>query len=166
MIRPCADADFAVILEVINDAAAAYQRVIPADQWHDPYMPGAELRDEIAAGVRFWGYEQAGAIIGVMGIQDVDDVTLMRHAYVRTANRNQGIGEQLLRHLRERSARPLLIGTWSAATWAIHFYERRGFQLVSDDERGRLLARYWTVPPGQIAASVVLVDQRWLDAAL
>lgn len=166
MIRPCADADFEVILEVINDAASAYQRVIPADQWHDPYMPAADLRDEMAAGVRFWAYEQADAIIGVMGVQDVDDVTLIRHAYVRTASRNQGIGEQLLRHLRDRSARPLLIGTWAAATWAIHFYERRGFQLVSDDERNRLLKRYWTVPPGQIAASVVLVDQRWLDAAL
>ena len=163
MIRICSAADFDTILEIINDAASAYEAVIPADQWHDPYMPSAELRDEINAGVQFWGYEQAGRLIGVMGVQDVDDVTLIRHAYVRTDHRNEGIGEQLLSHLRTLTVRPMLIGTWTAARWAIRFYERRGFQVVSDDERDRLLQRYWTVPRGQVAASVVLADQRWLD---
>lgn len=163
MIRPCGDADFDTILEIINDAASAYRGVIPAEQWHEPYMSAGELREEIIARVQFWGYEQAGRLIGVMGVQDIDDVTLSRHAYVRTDHRNQGIGERLLSHLRSRTVRPLLIGTWTAAGWAIRFYERRGFQVVSDDERERLLHRYWTVPPGQIEASVVLADQRWLD---
>ena len=126
-------------------------------------MSPAELRDEISARVQFWGYEQAGRLIGVMGVQDVDDVTLIRHAYVRRDHRNHGIGERLLAHCRTRTRRPMLIGTWTAARWAIRFYERRGFQVVSDDERVGLLQRYWTVPPGQIAASVVLADQRWRD---
>lgn len=163
MIRPCSDADFDPILEIINDAASAYRGVIPAEQWHEPYMSAAQLREEIIARVQFWGYEQAGRLIGVMGVQDIDDVTLIRHAYVRTERRNQGIGERLLSHLRRRTVRPMLIGTWTAARWAIRFYERRGFHVVSDDERERLLQRYWTVPPGQIEASVVLADQRWLD---
>ena len=163
MIRPCSDADFDPILEIINDAASAYRGVIPAEQWHEPYMSAAQLREEIIAWVQFWGYEQAGRLIGVMGVQDIDDVTLIRHAYVRTEHRNQGIGDRLLSHLRSRTVRPMLIGTWTAATWAIRFYERRGFHVVSDDERERLLRRYWTVPPGQIEASVVLADQRWLD---
>ena len=163
MIRLCDDTDFDTILEIVNDAASAYRGVIPAAQWHEPYMSAAELRDEIIARVQFWGDEQAGRLIGVMGVQDVDDVTLIRHAYVRTDHRNQGIGERLLSHLRTLTVRPMLIGTWTAARWAIRFYERRGFQVVSDDERDRLLQRYWTVPPGQIAASVVLADQRWLD---
>ena len=164
MIRPCVDADLDPILEIINDASSAYRGVIPAEHWHEPYLSAAELRDEIIARVQFWGYEQAGRLIGVMGVQDIDDVTLIRHAYVRTEHRNHGIGEQLLSHLRTLTIRPMLIGTWAAATWAIRFYERRGFQVVSDDERDRLLKRYWTVPPGQIDASVVLADQRWLDA--
>ena len=163
MIRPCGDADFDAILEIINDAASAYQGVIPAAQWHEPYMSAAELREEIIARVQFSGYEQAGRLIGVMGVQDVDDVTLIRHAYVRTDDRNHGIGERLLSHCRSLTDHPMLIGTWTAARWAIRFYERRGFQVVSDDERDRLLRRYWTVPPGQIAASVVLADQRWRD---
>jgi GNAT superfamily N-acetyltransferase len=165
MIRSCRDADFDAILEIINDAASAYRDVIPAEQWHEPYMSAAELHGEIIARVRFWGYEQAGRLIGVMGIQDVDDVTLIRHAYVRTDHRNHGIGARLLAHLRAATVRPMLIGTWADAGWAIRFYERRGFQVVSDAERDRLLQRYWTVPPGQIDASVVLADQRWLDTA-
>ncbi len=165
MIRPCGDADFDTVLEIINDAASAYRGVIPAEQWHDPYLSADEARDEITARVQFWGYEEAGRLLGVMGIQDVDDVTLIRHAYVRTDHRNHGIGERLLSHLRTLTLRPMLIGTWTAASWAIRFYERHGFRVVSDDERDRLLQRYWTVPPGQVEASVVLVDQRWLDSA-
>ena len=163
MIRPCSDADFDSILEIINDAASAYRGVIPAEHWHDPYMSTAELRDEIIARVQFWGYEQAGRLIGVMGIQDIDEVMLIRHAYVRTDHRKHGVGERLLSHLRALTVRPMLIGTWTAASWAIRFYERHGFQVVSEAERDRLLQRYWTVPPRQIDASVVLVDQRWLD---
>lgn len=163
MIRRRGATDFDTILAIINDAASAYRGVIPAAQWHEPYMSATALRDEIRERVQFWGYEQAGRLIGVMGIQDVDGVTLIRHAYVRTDQRGQGIGEGLLSHLRTLTVRPLLIGTWAAASWAIRFYERRGFQVVSDDERDRLLRRYWTVSPGQIDASVVLVDQRWLD---
>jgi len=163
MIRSCHDADFDAILEIINDAASAYRGVIPAKQWHEPYMSAAELRDEMIAQVQFWGYEQAGRLAGVMGIQDIDDVTLIRHAYVRTQHRNHGIGERLLAHLRTLTNRPLLIGTWADANWAIGFYERRGFHVVSEGERDRLLQRYWTVTADQIDASVVLADQRWLD---
>ncbi len=163
-IRRCRAADFAAILEIINDAASAYRGVIPADQWHEPYMSADELRDEIVARVEFWGCDRDGKLVGVMGIQDIDDVTLIRHAYVRTQQRNKGVGARLLSHLRARTDRPLLIGTWASAAWAIRFYEGRGFRVVSERERDRLLRRYWTVPAAQIAASVVLVDQRWLDA--
>ena len=163
-IRLCRAADFHAILEIINDAASAYHGVIPPDRWHEPYMSATELRQEIGARVEFWGCEQRGQLVGVMGIQDVDDVTLIRHAYVRTQQRKQGIGARLLAHLRTRTHRPLLIGTWATAAWAIRFYEGRGFRVVSEGERDQLLRRYWTVPPAQIDASVVLVDQRWLDA--
>ena len=163
-IRLCRAADFDAILEIINDAASAYDGVIPADRWHEPYMSANELREEIVARVEFWGCEQRGQLVGVMGIQDVDDVTLIRHAYVRTQQRNRGIGGRLLSHLRTRTSRPLLIGTWATAAWAIQFYEGRGFRVVSVSDRDRLLRRYWTVPAAQIDASVVLVDQRWPDA--
>jgi N-acetylglutamate synthase-like GNAT family acetyltransferase len=136
------DADFEAIHSIINDAARAYKGVIPGDRWHEPYMPREELRHEIESGVRFWGYEENGELLGVMGIQDVQDVTLVRHAYVRTASRRQGIGGTLLRELRKLAARPVLVGTWAAATWAIRFYERHGFRQVSEEEKNRLLARY------------------------
>lgn len=141
-IRPLTDADFEAIHSIINDAARAYKGVIPGDRWHEPYMPREELRHEIESGVRFWGYEENGELLGVMGIQDVQDVTLVRHAYVRTASRRQGIGGTLLRELRKLAARPVLVGTWAAATWAIRFYERHGFRQVSEEEKNRLLARY------------------------
>ena len=128
MIRPCAEADFETMYAIINDAAQAYRGIIPADRWHEPYMPREELRHEVDAGVRFWGYEDDGALVGVMGIQDVQDVTLIRHAYVYTARRGQGIGGKLLAHLRALADRPLLIGTWAAATWALRFYEKHGFR--------------------------------------
>jgi len=165
IIRRCRDADFQTICEIINDAAAAYSGIIPADVWKEPYMSSDELRHEIADGVAFWGYEEDGALVGVMGLQDVQDVTLIRHAYVRTTRRNQGVGGRLLRHLRVSTSRPILIGTWAAADWAIRFYENHGFRLVSDEEKDRLLRRYWSVPPRQIETSVVLVDERWSGTA-
>ncbi len=162
-ILPCASADLPAIYEIINESALAYKGVIPADRWHEPYMPMAELESEISKGVRFYGYREGGRILGVMGIQDVRDVTLMRHAYVRTEFRGQGIGRALLAHLRERTSRPVLIGTWKDATWAVRFYERNGFTLVGEDEKNRLLKTYWTVPDRQIEESVVLADHRWRD---
>jgi N-acetylglutamate synthase-like GNAT family acetyltransferase len=158
MIRQCTDADFPAIHRIINEAAQAYNGVIPADCWKEPYMSEGELRHEIAAGVAFWGCEEAGCLVGVMGIQDVKDVTLIRHAYVRPAWQRKGVGGKLLSHLLARSTRPVLIGTWAAATWAVRFYERHGFRLVSPGEKDRLLRQYWSVPPRQIANSVVLVE--------
>ncbi len=164
MIRRCVETEFEVILAIINDAARAYEGVIPADRWRDPYMSAEELRSEIEDGVVFWGYEQAGALVAVMGVQDTDDVTLIRHAYVRTASRSRGIGGKLLTHFVERTSRPMLIGTWAAAEWAVRFYEHRGFHVVSQEEKDRLLRRYWSIPERQIETSVVLADQRGLDA--
>ena len=161
MIRPCDPSDFAAIYAIVNDAAQAYRGVIPADCWHEPYMPESELRHEIESGVAFWGYEEGGELVGVMGIQPVQDVTLIRHAYVRTARRGQGIGSQLLAHLRTLTERPILIGTWAAATWAIRFYEKHGVRLVSQAEKDRLLGRYWSIPKRQVETSVVLADARW-----
>lgn len=158
MTRPCDDADFEAIYSIINDAAEAYRGVIPKDRWHEPYMPREELRHEIESGVRFWGYEENGELLGVMGIQDVQDVTLIRHAYVRTTNRNQGIGGKLLAELRKLTSRPILIGTWAAAVWAIRFYERHGFQLVTKEEKERLLKKYWSIPERQVETSVVLAE--------
>ena len=142
----------------------AGQQAAMTDRWHEPYMPREELRHEIAEGVSFWGYEQDGALAGVMGLQDVADVTLIRHAYVRTKLRKQGIGGKLLRHLCGLTSRPMLVGTWAAAEWAIRFYEQYGFQLVSPEEKDLLLRRYWSVPERQIETSVVLADERWRGA--
>jgi GNAT superfamily N-acetyltransferase len=164
MIRRCREDDFEAIYDIVNDAAEAYRGVIPADRWKEPYMPRAELREEIDAGVAFWGWEQDGELIGVMGIQDVGDVTLIRHAYVRTARRRQGIGTRLLGHLRELTRGPILIGTWADALWAVRFYEKHGFRLVSPAEKDRLLAKYWSIPARQVATSVVLAGPRWLAA--
>ena len=161
MIRPCTNADFDTILAIINDAAQAYRGVIPADCWHVPYMSKEYLRVEIAGGVRFSGWEEDGRLLGIMGIQDVQDVTLIRHAYVRTANRNGGIGGKLLGELRKLTARPVLIGTWAAATWAIRFYEKHGFRLVTPEEKDRLLKKYWSIPVRQIETSVVLAEEKW-----
>jgi N-acetylglutamate synthase-like GNAT family acetyltransferase len=156
MIRECGDGDFAAILAIINDAAQAYRGVIPADRWHEPYMSEAQLRAELAAGVRFCGFEKEGELLGVTGIQDVQDVTLIRHAYVRTAARNGGIGGHLLTALKAKTTRPLLLGTWAAATWAIRFYQRHGFVLVTHAEKERLLRKYWKIPERQVETSVVM----------
>jgi N-acetylglutamate synthase-like GNAT family acetyltransferase len=166
MIRLCTTTEFETVYEIINDAAQAYQGVIPADCWHDPYMSKAELQQELESGVVFWGFEGEDELVGVMGIQQVQDVTLIRHAYVRTVNRNGGIGGQMLAHLRTLSDRPILIGTWAAAVWAIHFYEKHGFSLVSPEEKDRLLRKYWTISDRQIETSVVLAEQNWFELTL
>jgi len=158
MIRRCNETDFDVICLIVNDAAQAYKGVIPADCWSEPYMSKEYLRHEMDAGVAFWGYEEDGELAGVMGIQDVQDVTLIRHAYVRTARRNQGIGGRLLSFLKTQTTRPVLIGTWAAAVWAVGFYEKHGFRLVTPEEKDRLLRRYWSISSRQIETSVVLAE--------
>jgi len=165
MIRQCDNSEFRIIHEIINDAAQTYKGVIPMDCWKEPYMSKDELRREIDEGVTFWGYyEEDGELIGVTGIQQIQDVALIRHAYVRTAKRNRGIGGKLLSHLRKQTTRPILIGTWADAIWAIRFYEKHGFRLVSPQEKDRLLRKYWSVPERQLQTSVVLADQKWFDA--
>jgi len=153
-----------VIYSIINDAAEAYNGVIPDDCWKKPYMSKEELRNEIEEGVVFWGYEEDGQLIGVMGTQPVQDVALIRHAYVRTDRQNQGIGSRLLSDLRIQINRPVLIGTWADAVWAVRFYEKHGFRLVSPVEKERLLRKYWSISERQIEISVVLADQRWFRA--
>jgi GNAT superfamily N-acetyltransferase len=161
MIRPCTQADFDAILAIVNDAAEAYRGVIPTDRWHDPYMSVEELREELADGVAFWGLpDDAGQLVGIMGIQDRGEVTLVRHAYVRTSCRRAGVGTKLLLHLETLTAKTILIGTWAAATWAIRFYERNGYVLVTEAEKTRLLQRYWRIPERQIDTSVVLAKWR------
>jgi len=160
-IRKCTDQDFDVVWAIINDGADAYRDVIPQDRWHTPYMSREELRHEIDHGVEFWGYEAGGDLLGVMGIQDVEDVTLIRHAYVRSKSQNQGIGTALLAHLRELTTTPVLIGTWADAAWAIRFYERHGFTKVSHEDKERLLRKYWHIPERQVETSVVLADAQW-----
>ena len=161
MIRQCEDGDVAGIVRIINAAAQAYRGVIPADRWEEPYMPRAELIQEIESGITFWGYQEDGKLIGVMGIQDVIDVTLIRHAYVYPHCQRQGIGGRLLNHLRRRTDRPILIGTWADAKWAIHFYQKHGFRMVPLSEKARLLRTYWSIPERQVETSVVLADDRW-----
>ena len=164
MIRRCTADEFETIYEIVNDAARAYRGVIPEDRWREPYMPREELRHEIGEGVRFWGCEEKGLLVGVMGLQEVRDVTLIRHAYVRTARRNQGIGGGILSHLKTRTDRPLLVGTWAAAVWAVRFYEEHGFRLVSPGEKSRLLKKYWSIPDRQVETSLVLGDRAWFDS--
>ena len=161
VIRQCIDRDFEAILAIINDGAEAYRSVIPPDRWKEPYMGADELRHEIASGVSFSGAERDDALVGVMGVQPVTDVILIRHAYVRTACQNQGIGGELLRHLTDRVDRPVLIGTWAAARWAIRFYEGHGFKMVERDDKDRLLKTYWSIPERQIDTSIVLANGRW-----
>jgi GNAT superfamily N-acetyltransferase len=156
-IRPCRDDERGAILAIVNAAAQAYRGVIPADRWHEPYMPADELDGEIAAGVRFWGCEDRGALVGVMGVQPKDDVDLIRHAYVAPGSQRRGVGAALLDQVASGAARPLLVGTWAAAEWAIAFYRRHGFELVSPERRTQLLQTYWTIPDRQIETSVVLV---------
>jgi N-acetylglutamate synthase-like GNAT family acetyltransferase len=156
LIRKSVDADFPAILTIVNDAARAYRGVIPADRWHDPYMSAGELEKEIADGVVFWVAEHEERISGVMGIQDKGDVALVRHAYVAPTTQRSGVGTSLLRHVEGLVDKPILIGTWAAASWAIEFYRRNGFTFVPGDEKDQLLRTYWSIPARQIETSVVL----------
>lgn len=163
VIRKCHDGDLETIRSIINRAAEAYKGIIPQDRWKEPYMSEEELLEGIDAAIAFWGYEEGGELLGVMGIQPVQDVTLIRHAYVRPDMQNRGVGGKLLAALRRQTNRPLLVGTWADASWAIRFYEKQGFQLVSPEEKDRLLRTYWSIPERQIETSVVLADSRWRD---
>jgi N-acetylglutamate synthase-like GNAT family acetyltransferase len=163
-IRKSAEADLPAMVAIINDAAQAYRGVIPADRWHEPYMPRDELLEEIAAGVVFWVAEEAGRLLGVMAIQDKGDVALVRHAYVASSTQRKGVGTQLLRHVAGLASKPLLIGTWADASWAIGFYRRNGFTVVPGEQKDRLLRTYWSIPDRQIETSVVLADRRWMEA--
>jgi GNAT superfamily N-acetyltransferase len=162
-IRPCRDDERTEILAIVNAAAEAYRAVIPADRWREPYMPPAELDHELAAGVAFWGYEADGALAGVMGIQPVGDVDLIRHAYVAPGSQRRGVGGALLEHLASAAERRMLVGTWAAAEWAVRFYRRHGFEQVSPERKDALLRTYWTIPDRQIETSVVLARPPFED---
>ncbi|MEP6782848.1 MAG: GNAT family N-acetyltransferase [Acidobacteriota bacterium] len=159
MIRTCTEVDVPAIDTIINEAATAYRGHVPDDCLHDPYMSRDELLHEMNSGVGFSGWEENGELLGVMGIQDVKDVSLIRHAYVRSTAQGKGVGSALLTHLTSRTARPLLVGTWAAAQWAVRLYERHGFRLVNDEEKDRLLATYWNITDRQRETSVVLVHR-------
>lgn len=160
-LREIRAADFVGALAIVNHAALAYRGVIPADRWRQPYMPARELRTEIAHGVRFRVAQENGRLLGIMGLQERGDVTLIRHAYVAPAAQGKGVGTKLLRELQKRTRKPLLIGTWADASWAIGFYRRNGFRLTTKSEKNALLRRYWSIPERQVETSVVLVDRRW-----
>ena len=159
MIRICTESDFRRIFEIINDAAYAYKGIIPEDRWHEPYMPLDELRKEIENGVYFWGLEHDGQLIGVMGIQDKGEVTLIRHAYVSSGTQKLGIGTKLLKYLEDLTEKSVLIGTWAAASWAISFYEKNGYVQVPEKEKNCLLRKYWSIPERQVETSVVLAKE-------
>jgi GNAT superfamily N-acetyltransferase len=162
-VRRCRKDERSVISGIINAASEAYRGVIPPDRWHDPYMSLLELDSEISAGVAFWAYDSEGEVIGVMGIQPVRDVDLIRHAYVRPGNQRRGVGTALISHIRSMSPRQMLVGTWAAATWAIAFYQRHGFELVSAAQKTSLLETYWTISERQIETSVVLAHPAWMS---
>lgn len=164
LIRKIQEADLAAALAIVNEAAQAYRGVIPADRWHEPYMPRDELEKEIADGVIFWVAEADGHLLGVMGIQDKGEVALLRHAYVIPAVQRKGVGTRLLRHVEGLTGKPVLIGTWAAASWAIEFYRRNGFTVVPNRDKDSLLRKYWSIPARQVETSVVLADGRWMQA--
>src|SRR5258705_9321361 len=164
LIRKSMEADWAAMLAIINDAAQAYRGVIPADRWREPYMPPDELEEAIVDGVIFWVAEEDGRLLGVMGIQDKGEVALVRHAYVASALQRKGVGTKLLRHVESLTGKPVLIGTWADASWAIEFYRRNGFTVVPKRHKDALLQKYWSIPARQIETSVVLADSRWMEA--
>jgi len=163
LIRKSVEGDFAAMLAIVNDAAQAYRGVIPVDRWREPYMPADELAKEIADGVVFWVAEEEGRLLGVMGIQDKGDVALVRHAYVARTTQRKGVGTRLLRHVEGLAGKPILIGTWAEASWAVEFYRRNGFVVVPKTHKDRLLRKYWSIPQRQIETSVVLADGRWVE---
>ena len=157
LTRKLTNSDSDAILNVVNNAAQAYRCVIPRDRWKEPYMPAEELNKEIEDGVEFYGWQEDSVLVGVMGIQPVRNVTLIRHAYVLPSYQRRGIGEKLLKHLLSLvKTSEVLVGTWEVAGWAIRFYEKHGFKLVSKREKNRLLRKYWNIPERQIETSVVL----------
>jgi N-acetylglutamate synthase-like GNAT family acetyltransferase len=164
LIRKTRQSDWGAMLAIVNDAAQAYRGVIPADRWREPYMPPDEMEKEIADGVIFWVAEQDGRLSGVMGIQDKGEVALVRHAYVAPAMQRKGVGTRLLRHVEGLTGKPVLIGTWADASWAIEFYRRNGFSVVPSRHKDALLRRYWSIPARQVETSVVLADRRWMEA--
>jgi GNAT superfamily N-acetyltransferase len=157
-IRPCREDEHAAILAIVNTAAEAYRGVVPTDHWHEPYMQPGELDGEIDAGVAFWGYEDHGGLVGVIGTQPVRDVDLIRHAYVSPGSQRRGVGSALLAHVARSATRRMLVGTWADAGWAIRFYRRHGFELVSPERKSALLWSYWTIPERQVETSVVLAN--------
>ncbi len=161
MIRKCSKSDFSRIFEIINDAAQKYKGIIPEDRWSDPYMPIEKLNSEIEDGVIFWGLEHENQLIGVMGIQNKGEVSLIRHAYVWTQAQKLGTGTRLLHHLEGITKEPILIGTWANASWAILFYEKNGYTLVAEKEKSLLLRKYWSIPERQIETSVILANPMW-----
>ena len=161
MILKCEQSDIKDIYDIINDAAGAYKGIIPADRWKEPYMSEEELQQQLDEGVQFWCWKENGEMIGVMGIQYKEDVTLIRHAYVRSTFRNKGIGSKLLAHLNSISTTPVLIGTWADAAWAIEFYKKHGFHLLTRAEINELLRKYWSIPERQVETSVVLANADW-----
>ena len=156
VIRRCRDDEREAIFAIVNAAAEVYRDVIPPDRWHEPYMPMDELEGEIAAGVEFWGCEDEGALLGIMGIQAVRDVDLIRHAYVLPEHQGRGIGGALLEHIMRAAGRRVLVGTWAAAEWAVRFYRRHGFRQVTPEQKDELLRTYWSIPERQVETSVVL----------
>jgi N-acetylglutamate synthase-like GNAT family acetyltransferase len=163
LIRQFRDSDVPAMVAIVNAAAQAYRGVIPPDRWHEPYMPAAEMENEIAAGVVFWVAEACEQVLGIMGMQDKGDVALVRHAYVAPGEQRKGVGAALLRHVQNLTPKPVLIGTWADATWAIEFYRRNGFSLVAPAEKDRLLRKYWAIPARQVETSVVLADSQWMQ---
>jgi GNAT superfamily N-acetyltransferase len=164
MICKLTNTNFQEIITVINDAATAYKGKIPADRWKEPYMDAQEIKEEIQNGVQFYGYLENNNLIAVMGIQLVNDVTLIRHAYTLTRHQRKGIGEKLLKHLLTLAQTTrILVGTWEAAQWAVKFYEKHGFSLFSREETNNLLEMYWSIPERQVETSVVLEHKRNLQ---
>ena len=164
LIRKSVEADSAAMLAIVNDAAQAYRGVIPVDRLREPYMQPDELEKEIVDGVIFWVAEEDGGLLGVMGIQDKGAVALVRHAYVAPTLQRKGVGTRLLRHVQGLADKPILIGTWADASWAIEFYRRNGFTLVSTTQKDRLLRKYWSIPARQVETSVILADRRWMES--
>ena len=154
MIRKCNSEDTERIYHIVNTAAKAYEGVIADDCYHQPYMPREELEQEMKR-VVFYGWQANGKTVGVMGIEPIKDVTLIRHAYVLPDYQDRGIGRKLLEHLLEQTnTAQLLVGTWKDATWAVRFYEKNGFEMMPGKDE--LLSEYWDIPKRQIETSVVL----------
>lgn len=158
VVRRCGDDELEAVLSIVNAAAVAYRGVIPDDCWHEPYMTPNGLGRDILEGLEIWGYERGGELIGVMGIQPMADVDLIRHAYVRPTVQRKGVGAALIQHVRRLTDRRILVGTWAAAGWAVAFYQRHGFEPVRSPLAERLMRKYWSVPSRQMEVSVVLAN--------